>query len=105
MLNRMASFFWRPSRPDSKSSESSFVLNEPYENVPRIMGSACNSGDFILMDPPKFVGPKSEAWPGLRSKSVELIHCLGKLAQEWCVGVLVSSNGMPSNVSVYWPSE
>ena len=56
------------------------------------------------MDPPKFVGPKSEAWPGLRSKSVELIHCLGKLAQEWCVGLLVSSNGMPSNVSVYWPS-
>ena len=38
------------------------------------------------MDPPKFVGPKSEAWPGLRSKSVELIHCEGKLAQEWCVG-------------------
>ncbi len=82
MLNRTESFFSRPNSPDSISSESSFVLKEPYENVPRIMGSACNSGDFILIDPPKFVGPKSDACPGLRSKSVELIHCLGKLAQE-----------------------
>ena len=54
----------------------------------------------MLMDPPKFVGPKSEARPGLRSKSAELIHCEGKLAHEWCVGVLVSSNGMPSNFMV-----
>src|SRR5271169_89434 len=104
-LNSTASLFLGPSSPESKSSESSFVLNEPYVNVPRISGSACSSGDFMLTDPPKFVGPKSEAWPGLRSKSVELIHCLGKLAQEWCVGELVSSNGMPSKVSVYWPSE
>ena len=81
------------------------MFHEPYENVPRMSGSACNSGDFRLMDPPKLVGPKSEAWPGLRSKSVELIHCRGKLAQEWCVGLLVSSNGMPSKVMVYCPSE
>ncbi len=50
-----------------------------------------------MIDPPKLVGPKSDGRPGLRSKSVELIHCEGKLAQEWCVGLLVSSNGMPSN--------
>src|SRR3984893_14382948 len=104
MLTRTESCFWHPTRQDPIPSEYSFVLNEPYENVPRISGSAWSSGDFILMDPPKFVGPKLDAWPGLRSKSVELIHCLGKLAQEWCVGLLVSSKGMPSKVKVYCPS-
>src|SRR5580698_7157197 len=104
MLAKIASCFLGPSSPDSISSEYSFVFHEPYVMVPRISGSACSSGDFMLIEPPKFVGPKSEACPGLRSKSVELIHCLGKLAHEWCVGLLVSSNGMPSNVRVYWPS-
>ena len=36
--------------------------------------------------------------PGARS--VVLIHWEGKLAQEWCVGLLVSSNGIPSNCMV-----
>src|SRR5262249_54688508 len=104
MLNSRASFFLGPNSPVSMSSAYNWVLNEPYETVPRMLASACSSGDFMLIDPPKLVGPKSEAWPGLRSKSVELIHWRGKLAQEWCVGLLVSSKGMPSNVSVYWPS-
>ena len=52
------------------------------------------------MMPPKLVGPKSEAWPGLRSTTVVLIPREGKLAREWWVGLLVSSNGMPSNCMV-----
>src|ERR1035438_1908811 len=104
MSRRTASFFPGPNRPESKSKAYNCVLNEPYETVPRMSGSACSSGDLRLIDPPKFVGPKSEAWPGLRSKSTELIHCDGKLAHEWWVGLLVSSKGIPSKVIVYCPS-
>ena len=67
-------------------------------------GSGNNGGESRWMEPPKLVGPKSEARPALRSKSTELVQPLGKFAQEWCVGVLVSSNGMPSKVMVYCPS-
>ena len=45
-----------------------------------------------------------DAEPGLRSNTVDPIVWLGKNAQEWCVGSLVSWNGMPSNVMLYWPS-
>src|SRR5271169_1006211 len=73
--------------------------------VPRMSGSGNNCGDFMLIDPPKLVGPKSDALPLLRSKSTASVQPLGKFAQEWCVGELVSSNGIPSNVMVYCPSE
>jgi len=63
-------------------------------------GSGNNCGDFRLIDPPKLVGPKVDARPGLRSKSTVSVQPLGKFAQEWCVGELVSSNGIPSNVMV-----
>src|SRR5579883_2511602 len=66
------------------------------------VGTGC---EIRLIDPPKFVGPIVAAVPGLRSKSVAPIHCDGKKAQEWWVGVFVSLNGMPSNVIEYWPSE
>ena len=66
----------------------------------RISGSGNNCGDFRLIDPPKLVGPKFEDRPGLRSKSTASVQPLGKFAQEWWVGVLVSSNGIPSNVMV-----
>jgi hypothetical protein len=42
------------------------------------------------MEPPKGVGPMVDAVPGERSKSIPPIHWVGKKAQEWCVGVLVS---------------
>ena len=48
------------------------------------------------MEPPKGVGPMVEAEPGERSKSTPPMSGAGKKAQEWCVGELVSSNGMPS---------
>ncbi len=54
--------------------------------------------DRRLMEPPKGVGPTVEAEPGLRSKSTPPIHCEGKKAQEWWVGLLVSLKGMPSKV-------
>src|SRR3974390_2390968 len=71
----------------------------------RISGSGNNCGESRWIDPPKFVGPISDASPALRSKSTPAVQPLGKFAQEWCVGVLVSSNGIPSKVIVYWPSE
>src|SRR5580704_4462567 len=73
--------------------------------VARILGSGSNSGDSRWIDPPKLVGPMSEAKPALRSKSTPVVQPLGKFAHEWCVGELVSSNGMPSKVIVYSPSE
>src|SRR5580704_17691302 len=94
-----------PNQPLSASSCSKRVFQEPYEIVPRMSGSGYSWGDCRLMDPPKLVGPKFDARPGLRSKSAEAVQPLGKFAHEWCVGLLVSSNGMPSNVMVYWPSE
>src|SRR5258708_36208541 len=70
-----------------------------------MLGSGNNCGDCKLMDPPKLVGPKFDARPGLRSKSTASVQPLGKFAHEWRVGELVSSNGIPSNVMVYCPSE
>src|SRR5580704_8949919 len=94
-----------PKKPESASSWSKRVFHEPYDRDARMSGSGNNCGDCRLMDPPKLVGPKVEAKPGLRSKSAEAVQPLGKFAHEWCVGLLVSSNGMPSKVMVYWPSE
>src|SRR5580704_10396051 len=93
-----------PKNPESPSNWNRRVFQEPYDTVARISGSGNNCGDSRWMLPPKLVGPKSEARPALRSKSTAAVQPLGKFAQEWWVGELVSSNGIPSNVMVYWPS-
>src|SRR5471032_2297512 len=80
------------------------VLKEPYEAValmPMVYGTL---RDNRSIDPPKLVGPMVAADPGLRSKSIPAMNWLVKNAHEWCVGLLVSLNGMPSNNMVYWPS-
>ena len=60
--------------------------------------------DSRLTDPPKVDGPIDAADPGLRSNTVDPIVCAGKNTHEWCVGSLVSLNGIPSKVMLYWPS-
>src|ERR1019366_10405246 len=86
------------------SRASMQVLNEPEEAVARISGEYATLLDNRSMVPPKFVGPMEAADPGLRSKSTPAMNWLGKNAHEWCVGLLVSLNGMPSACMVYWPS-
>src|SRR5581483_11127798 len=93
-----------PNCPESRSSASMRVLNDPYDAVARISGEYATLRDSRLMVPPKFCGPMVAAEPGLRSKSMPAMNWLGKNAQEWCVGSLVSLNGMPSTAMVYWPS-
>src|SRR5215472_4118364 len=93
-----------PNCPESASSASIRVLNDPYDAVARISGSYATLRDSRLTVPPKLVGPTDAADPGLRSKSTPAINWLGKNAHEWCVGSLVSLNGMPSACIVYWPS-
>src|SRR5215470_19770271 len=93
-----------PNCPESASSASMRVLNEPYDAVARTPGWYATLRESRLIVPPKFVGPIDEAEPGLRSKSTPAMNWLGKNAQEWCVGSLVSLNGMPSACIVYIPS-
>src|SRR5580658_562273 len=87
------------------SSFSRRVSQEPYATVARMSGLACRSTDFRLMVPPNVDWPTVVASPGLRSKSVDPIHSEGKFAQVWCDTLLVSVNGMPSQVTLYSPSE
>ena len=71
-------------------------MNEPYDTVPLIRCCELSPGERKLTDPPKVDGPIDEAEPGLRSNTVDPMVCAGKKTHEWCVGSLVSLNGIPS---------
>src|SRR6266404_720010 len=90
-----------PKLPESKPPSIRTVLKDPYETLPRNVSLVGISRDNRFMDPPNGVGPMVEAEPGLRSKSTLPIHSEGKNAQEWWVGLFVSSKGMPSKVISY----
>src|SRR5215831_14053227 len=93
-----------PRRPDSNDASNRRVLNEPYDTVPFNCCCDATAGDRKFTDPPNVDGPIVDADPGLRSNTVDPIVCAGKNTHEWCVGSLVSLNGIPSNVMLYWPS-
>src|SRR5260370_29677589 len=104
MLAVRLDFLPGPNCPESASRANMRVLKDPYEPVTRIPGVYATLRDKRLMVPPKLVGPIDAADPGLRSKSIPAMNWLGKKAHEWCVGELVSLNGMPSACMVYRPS-
>src|ERR1700744_3431453 len=90
-------FFFAPSMPVLYWPSVSTVFHDPYETEGRNDCSDGTSPESKLMEPPKVLGPIVEAVPGLRSKSTLPIQTPGKKTQEWGVGVLVLSKGMPSH--------
>ena len=85
-----------PIFPEWNSRSKRRVLNDPYDTVPFSCWPEFTEREIRLTEPPKVDGPIVAAEPGLRSKTVDPIVCAGKNTHEWCVGSLVSLNGMPS---------
>ena len=90
--------------PVLNSAPASQVSKLPYEPISDADGVIVGSFDCKPSVPPNVAKPICDASPGPRSTVTLLRNCDVKNDVEWCVKSFESPNGMPSNVTLYWPS-